>query len=172
MELLNLFLSFFKTGAFSFGGGYAMIPLLQSELVDKFAWVSAAEFTDIVTISQMTPGPSAINAATFVGYRVGGVLGGAVATLGVVMPSFIIMSVIYMLVRKYQNSNDLNGVIDGVKPIVIALIISAGVSTAIPVGFDIRAILIGVLVFFLVYIKKMDSILSLILAGVLGVVLF
>ncbi len=172
MELLNLFLSFFKTGAFSFGGGYAMIPLLQSELVDKFAWVSAAEFTDIVTISQMTPGPIAINAATFVGYRVGGVLGGAIATLGVVMPSFIIMSVIYMLVRKYQNSNALNGVIEGVKPIVIALIISAGVSTAIPVGFDIRAILIGVLVFFLVYIKKMDSILSLILAGVLGVVLF
>lgn len=172
MELLNLFLSFFKTGAFSFGGGYAMIPLLQAELVDKFAWVSAAEFTDIVTISQMTPGPIAINAATFVGYRVGGVLGGAVATLGVVMPSFIIMSVIYMLVRKYQNSNALNGVIEGVKPIVIALIISAGVSTAIPVGFDIRAILIGVLVFFLVYIKKMDSILSLILAGVLGVVLF
>ena len=172
MELVKLFLSFFKTGAFSFGGGYAMIPLLQSELVVKNGWVSGTEFMDIVTISQMTPGPIAINAATFVGYRAQGVMGSIVATVGVVMPSFIIMSILYYIITKYKDSKLIDDLIGGVKPVVIALIASAGITTAMPIITSFKSILIGILVYYLVYIRKVDSILSIVIAGVLGVILF
>ena len=91
---LDLFLTFLKIGAFTFGGGYAMIPLIQREICENKKWISEQEITDIVAISESTPGPVAVNAATFVGYRTNGFVGAFIATLGVVLPSFLIISVI------------------------------------------------------------------------------
>ena len=92
--LIRLYLAFLKIGTFSFGGGYAMLPFMQKEIVENNAWISMSEFSDIIGISQMTPGPVAINSATFVGYKVGGIIGSAIATIGVVTPSFILVSII------------------------------------------------------------------------------
>ena len=91
-DLLTLFLTFFKIGAFTFGGGYAMIPLIQKEAVEKHKWISDEDILDIIAIAESTPGPIAINSATFMGYRVAGVLGSAAATFGTVLPSFLISS--------------------------------------------------------------------------------
>ncbi|NLV89566.1 MAG: chromate transporter, partial [Tissierellia bacterium] len=91
-NLIKLFISFFKIGAFSFGGGYAMLPLIKEEIIDVHGWLTNTEFIDIIAISEMTPGPIAINSATFLGYKVAGVLGSVVATIAVVLPSFIVMS--------------------------------------------------------------------------------
>ena len=88
--LLSMFLTFCKIGLFSFGGGYAILAMIQQEVVTKNAWITSSEFADIVAISQMTPGPIAINAATFIGYRQGGILGSVVCTLGVIFPSIIL----------------------------------------------------------------------------------
>ena len=99
-KLLSLFLTFAKIGAFTFGGGYAMIPLIQREAVTKHNWVSDDDIMDIIAIAESTPGPVAINSATFVGYKVAGVLGSAAATLGVVMPSFLIIYFISGILRE------------------------------------------------------------------------
>ena len=102
MELLiRLFIAFLKIGTFSFGGGYAMLPFIQNEIVDKNNWININEFMDIIGISQMTPGPIAINSATFVGYKLSGVLGSIMATLGVVFTSFILVSIINKMLEKY-----------------------------------------------------------------------
>ena len=92
--LIKLYLAFLKIGTFSFGGGYAMLPFIQKEIVEKNDWISSTEFTDIIGISQMTPGPVAINSATFVGYKINGVIGSIVATLGVITTSFILVIII------------------------------------------------------------------------------
>src|SRR5690554_6415833 len=102
--LLQLFASFFKIGAFSFGGGYAMLPLLEKEFIDKHNWLTTADFIDILAISEMTPGPIAINSATFLGYNVAGILGAIVSTLAVVLPSFIIITLMFKFIRKFKSS--------------------------------------------------------------------
>ena len=99
--LVRLFLSFFQIGLFSIGGGYAAMPLIKAEVVDSHGWLTAVEFSDLVTIAEMTPGPIAINSATFVGMRVAGIAGVVVATLGNVLPSVIIMVILARLYEKY-----------------------------------------------------------------------
>ena len=100
--LIRLFVAFLKIGAFSFGGGYAMLPFIQREIVNKNNWIDVNEFMDIIGISQMTPGPIAINSATFVGYDVSGILGSIMATLGVVFTSFILVSIISKMLEKFN----------------------------------------------------------------------
>lgn len=117
-----------KIGLFSFGGGLAVLPLIEDELVHSLGWLSASEFVDILTLSEMTPGPIAINSATFAGNRVAGILGGMVATIGVVLPSFIIVLMLAYIYFKYRNLDLLQGVITGLRPAVVALIASAGVT--------------------------------------------
>lgn len=129
--LIDLFFSFVQIGMFCFGGGYAAIPLIQSQVVEKHAWLTMAEFTDLVTISQMTPGPIAINAATFVGIRIGGILGAITATLGCVLPSCIIVITIARLYLKYKNMSMLQTVLQTLRPAVVAMIGSAGISILI-----------------------------------------
>lgn len=126
--LIDLFFSFMQIGMFCFGGGYAAIPLIQGQVVDKYAWLTMAEFTDLVTISQMTPGPIAINAATFVGIRIAGVLGAITATLGCVLPSCIIVIALAKLYLKYKNMSMLQTVLQTLRPAVVAMIGSAGIS--------------------------------------------
>ena len=109
MIYLQLFFSFLQIGAFSFGGGYAAMPLIQEQVVSQHGWLTLDAFTDLVTISQMTPGPIAINAATFVGTQVAGPIGSIVATLGCVLPSCIIVTLLAFIYMKYRNLSVLQG---------------------------------------------------------------
>lgn len=127
IEYLQLLISFFQVGLFSIGGGYAALPLIQEQVVDVHHWLTMAEFTDLITISQMTPGPIAINSATFVGNQVAGIGGSVVATLGCVSPSFIIVLILAYFYFKYKNISLVQGILGGLRPAVVALIASAGV---------------------------------------------
>ncbi len=124
-KLLSIFLTFFKIGAFTFGGGYAMIPLIQREAVEKNHWISDDDILEIVAIAESTPGPIAINAATFVGYRTAGVLGSACATLGVVLPSFVIILTISGILREFQDNVYVQYAFRGIRAGVLALIVKA-----------------------------------------------
>ena len=126
--ILQLFLAFCQIGLFSIGGGYASLPLIQAQVVETHAWLTMNEFADIVTISQMTPGPIAINAARFVGTRIAGLPGAIVATLGSVFPSFVIVIVFAVLYRRYHTLKLVQGVLGSLQPAVVGLIASAGVS--------------------------------------------
>lgn len=121
----ELFKTFFKIGAFTFGGGYAMIPLIQKEVVDNKKWLTNEDILEIVAIAESTPGPIAINAATFVGYRVGGVFGSACATLGVVLPSFVIILAISFVLRQFQENRVVQYAFRGIRAGVLALIVKA-----------------------------------------------
>ena len=103
MILLKLFLSFLQIGAFSFGGGYAAVPLIQDQVVSIHSWMTMGEFTDLITISQMTPGPIAVNSATFVGLRMAGLPGAVIATLGCILPSCIIVSILAYVCLLYTS---------------------------------------------------------------------
>ena len=128
MIYLQLFLSFLQIGLFSFGGGYAAMPLVQGQVVTAHGWLSMSEFTDLITISQMTPGPIAVNSATFVGIKIAGIPGALIATLGCILPSCIIVTVIAKLYLKYREMDMLQGVLNSLRPAVVAMIASAGIS--------------------------------------------
>ncbi len=123
--LLSLFLTFFRIGAFTFGGGYAMIPLIQHETVEKKGWIKDDDILEIVAIAESTPGPIAINTATFVGYKTSGVLGAFCATLGVVLPSFIVISLIANLLREFQDIKVVKYAFWGIRAGVLSLIVKA-----------------------------------------------
>lgn len=120
--ILKLFLTFFKIGAFTFGGGYAMIPLIEKETVEKNEWITSEEILEVFAISESTPGPIAINTATFIGYKIAGFFGAAAATLGVVLPSFIIILIVAKFIEKFRTSTFVSGALTGLKPCVVALI--------------------------------------------------
>ena len=177
MIFLELLWSFFQVGLFSFGGGYAAMPLIQAQVVEKNAWLTLSEFTDVITISQMTPGPIAINSATFVGMRIAGVAGALVATAGCVLPSCIVTLILAKLYLKYRNLNLMHGVLGGLRPAVVALIASAGVTILLgalrtaagePDALNIVIFALG-LAAMLIW-KKIDPILIMVAAGVLGLV--
>ena len=179
MLLLELLVSFFQVGLFSFGGGYAALPLIQGQVVDLHGWITMGEFTDLITISQMTPGPIAINAATFVGTRVAGMPGALAATLGCILPSCIIVTIIAKLYLKYRSMDLLQGVLGSLRPAVVALIASAGLSILVTAFWGSRtAVALAatrwdlVLIFALcvTLLKKLrwDPILVMVTAGVLN----
>lgn len=122
---LKLFLAFFQIGAFTFGGGYAMIPLIQHEVTEKNKWITDDDMLEIVAISESTPGPIAVNSATFVGYRVCGVLGSVAATLGVVLPSFLIMLCVFFVLDQFQDKPAVQYAFMGIRACVLALVLKA-----------------------------------------------
>ena len=130
MIYLQLLLSFLQIGLLSIGGGYAALPIIQSQVVDLHHWITMREFADILTISQMTPGPIAINGATFVGTKIAGLPGAIVASVGVVIPSFIIVLTLAFIYYKYRQLDTIQAVLKGLRPAVVALIASAGLSLA------------------------------------------
>jgi len=142
MMLLALFLTFFKIGAFTFGGGYAMLALIQAEVTAK-GWISAEELVNFIAISESTPGPIAVNMATFVGTRMAGVPGAVIATLGVVLPSFIIILIVAKCFEKFKQSRVVSGCMKGLRPAVVGLIGSAvvtvGKTVFFPAGFAFGA---------------------------------
>ena len=121
----QVFATFFKIGAFTFGGGYAMIPLIQKEAVEKNGWVTDEDILEIIAIAESTPGPIAINSATFVGYRTCGVLGAACATLGVVLPSFVVVLVISYVLEQFQQIKAVQYAFNGIRAGVLALLFKA-----------------------------------------------
>jgi chromate transporter len=128
MIYLQLFISFLQVGLFSIGGGYAAMPLIQSQVVETHAWLTMSEFTDLITIAEMTPGPIAVNSATFVGVRIAGAAGAVIATFGCILPSCFICSLLAYIYFKYKKVSWLQGILGGLRPAVVALIAAAGLS--------------------------------------------
>ncbi|MDD2446407.1 MAG: chromate transporter [Tissierellia bacterium] len=170
--LLDLFITFFKIGAFSFGGGYAMLPLMQEEIIDVNNWITSTEFIDIIAISEMTPGPIAVNSATFLGYKVAGIGGSALATFGVILPSFIVMSLIFHFMNRFKDSLYVDWAFRGIRPVVLGLIAAAAVSVSQTAFIDLKSVMIAIILFYIVTFKKYNAILAVVLAGVLGVILY
>ena len=173
MLYLQLFLTFFKIGVFGFGGGYAMISLIQAEVVANHGWISAAQFADIIAISQVTPGPIAINSATYIGYTAtGSVWGSALATLGVCTPSLIIMLIASHFYLRMKDNPYVSQVMKALRPVVIGLILAAVLLLLTPDNFiDWKSYLIfgAVLV---AAMRKVSPILLIVLAGVAGWLLY
>lgn len=184
MILLGLFWSFFQIGLFSIGGGYAALPLIQNQVVDIHGWLTMAEFADVVTISQMTPGPIAINAASFIGIKMAGVPGAMLATLGCITPSVILSLLLAYVYYKYREMSTFQGIMNGLRPAVVSLITSAGLSLVLlafwkgeAVTADIKAIdLLSVGIFavalFILRKWKVSQIAIMIGAGVIGLCIY
>ena len=174
---LSYFLAFFKIGLFGFGGGYAMLSLIQHEVVEAHQWISTADFTDIVAISQTTPGPIAFNTATYIGYTattqlgysaVQGVLGSAICTIAVSLPSIILMTIVCRFFAKFRNNAWVDSVLTSLKPAVIGLIAAAALLLMNGRNFiDYKSWLIFAGVF-IASLKKADPILLIVMAGFLG----
>lgn len=128
MILFELFISFFKIGLFSIGGGYAAMPLIQEQVVTLHHWLTMAQFGDIVTIAEMTPGPIAVNAATFVGTQVAGLKGAIIATLGCITPSCVIVISLAYIYHHYRSLGLIQGILSGLRPAVVGMIASAAIS--------------------------------------------
>jgi Chromate transport protein ChrA len=178
---LTLFVSFFKIGLFGFGGGYAMLPLIQREVVDVHQWISVSDFTDIVAISQTTPGPIAFNSATYIGYTAVtdmgfatsyGVLGSAICTLAVSIPSLIIMTIVCAFFFRLKTNPWMQASLSVLKPAIIGLIASAALMLMNGYNFiDYKSwIIFGVVL--VASIKKVDPILLIVLSGVAGLLLY
>lgn len=187
MIFLQLFYTFFKIGLFGFGGGYAMISMIQGEVVTRYHWLTSPEFTDIIAISQMTPGPIGINSATYVGYSAVmnagyshgiAILGSTIATLSVVLPSFILMILISKFFLKYQKHPVIASVFSGLRPGVVGLLAAAALvlMNRENFGTDNVQIIISVALFLGTFIAsykfKVNPILLTILAGAVGYVTF
>ena len=158
MIFLQLFYTFFKIGLFGFGGGYAMLSMIQGEVVTRYEWLSAQEFTDIVAISQMTPGPIGINCATYVGFTAtGSVWGSALATFAVMLPSFILMLTISKFFLKYQKHPVVEAVFSGLRPAVVGLLASAALVLMTKENFsspteDLYTFIISCIIFIVAFV--------------------
>lgn len=181
----QLFIAFVQVGALSFGGGYAALPLIEEAVVNQHQWISAAEMVDMITISQMTPGPIAINTATFVGMKMAGVPGAVIATTGVVTPSFFIVLLLASLYYRFKGLTIIQGIVRGLRPAVIILIASAGwtiLKTALFQQLDgsdtislqnlkIDGLLIMLTCLILIRKTKISPIAIMILAGILQILI-
>lgn len=183
MIYIQLFLSFLQVGALSFGGGYAAMPLIQEQVVNSHSWLTMTEFTNLITIAEMTPGPIAINAATFVGTQIAGVLGAVIATLGCILPSCIVVTLLAYVYMKYRNMSLLQGTLASLRPAVVAMIAKAGITILISaffldgtVTFIRQNVCISMIFFFgiaLILLRKfkVNPILAMVLCGVANVIL-
>ena len=170
----DLFYTFFKIGLFNFGGGYAMISFIQNEIVYKHAWLSTAQFTDIVALSQVTPGPVGINMATFTGYSVtSSFWGAAVATFAVCLPSFILMLLASKFFLKYRHTAAVENVFNALRPAVIGLILAAALVLCNKENIvDYKSVLLLAGAFLAVWKYKAGPIWVLVVSGALGLVLY
>ena len=189
MIFFELFYTFFLIGLFTFGGGYAMIPMIQEQVVSK-GWISESNLTDFIAVSEATPGPFAINISTFVGNSVGGVFGAICSTIGVILPSIIIILIIAMIMKKFMKNKYVQGALSGVRPVVLALILSTALVLFIKVlffrgtsfkgefEFDIRSFTLLVILSSILFIykkvrkKSLGAIKLLGLSALLGIIIF
>lgn len=171
MILIQIFITFFKIGAFSFGGGYAMLPIIIQEVVDNNQWIKKEDFINMVSISQITPGPIAINTATFVGYVVNGFKGSIFATIAVILPSIILVVLAFKFIQKFKENRYLKIFLSSIKVVVVGLI-GAGFITILIDGVNSAiSILIFAVSFYMVAIKKINPITTILIAGIVGAVI-
>lgn len=181
MIYVQLFVSFLQVGLFSVGGGYAAMPLIQNQVVELHPWLTLQEFTDLITIAEMTPGPIAVNSATFVGIRISGIPGAIIATLGCITPSLILVSLLAYVYNRYRDLSLLQSVLACLRPVVVALILGAGLSILSIVLFSEAAPALNsvdrigagsfVAAFILLRRFKWNPILTMCLCGAAGLVL-
>ena len=190
MLFLELFLTFFQIGLFGFGGGYAMLSMIQGEVVTSHQWITSSEFTDIVAISQMTPGPIGINSATYVGYTATinagyshaiGILGSVIATFALVLPSFILMITVSKFFLKYQKHPMIEAVFKGIRPTIVGLMAAAFLLLMTAENFghyqtDLYQFIVSVIIFLVAFIGtrkfKINPILMIALCGLAGFLLY
>lgn len=182
MIYIELFMTFFLIGMFTIGGGYAMLSLIQSKVVTEHAWIDDTMFTDIVAISQMTPGPIGINSATYIGYEVLAntgatellcILGSFTATFAVVLPSFIIVLAICKVYDRFKEHYLFKGVMNGLKPAVLGLVGTAALGLATPENFiDWKSFMLCILAFIGIFLKKFGPFTALGLGAIAGLLLY
>ena len=190
MIFLYLFYTFFKIGLFGFGGGYAMLSMIQGEVVTRYNWINSGEFTDIIAISQMTPGPIGINSATYVGYTAvlnagysegWAILGSCIATFAVVFPSFVLMIAISKFFLKYQRHPAVEAVFKGLRPAVVGLLAAAALVLMNAENFgsykvDLYQLIVSIIIFLVTFVAtrryRVNPILMIILCGVAGFFLY
>ncbi len=165
-----LFLIFLKIGAFSFGGGYAMLPFIQQEFITKYGFISNQEFLDLLALSQSTPGPVAINCATFVGFKVSGVLGSISASIGVIVFSVIGLTIVSKLFDKFKDNAKIENLLKVLRPITLGFILSAAFSSTLDISWNLYGILAFVSAFYLLYTKKVGSISIIFIYGIFGLI--
>ena len=175
--LVQLFVSYLKIGFFGFGGGYAMLSLIHSEVVVRNGWLTNGEFSDIVAISQMTPGPIAINSATYIGYEVAGVLGSVVATVAVCLPALTIMMLITRFFLRLRDNRYVKGVVMGMRPVVVGMIASAALLLIFPHTAEGHSFIDGwswaiFIVTLLASVKKVNPILLIVASAVMGILIY
>lgn len=189
MILLELFFTFLKIGAFAFGGGYGMIPVMKQEVLLK-GWLTESQFLDIVGISESTPGPIAVNMSTYIGTEIAGVLGAIICTFAVVLPAFLIMYFVAKVLEKFANNKYVSAFLDGIKPVVIGFILAVGITLLLkvlsvvvvaPVGFgaiDLKGVIIAVAVALIIVIpkrifhKKTPPVLTILSSALLGIIAY
>lgn len=168
--LLKMFLIFFKIGAFTFGGGYAMIPIIKEEIVDKQGWIEEEEFIDALAVVQGSPGPVAVNTSIYIGYRLQGFKGALVSVLGTVLPSFLIILMIATVFSQFRGNPIVEKVFKGIRPTVVALIVSAVYKLVQSAGRNAKTIVLGLLTVVLIVFFDISPI-YIILAGGIGHIL-
>ncbi len=169
--LLQLFLIFARIGGFTFGGGYAMLPMLQKELVDNRQWVANEELIDYYAIGQCTPGVIAVNVATFVGFKIKGVMGAVFATLGMITPSLIIVGCIAAFISGFQDYEAVQWAFSGIRAAVVALILSSVIKIAKKSLVDVFAVIIFLFVAALSFFTDISPVIFVLAAGVCGLLL-
>ena len=170
-ELFYLFWTFAKIGSVTFGGGYAMLPILQRELVDKNHWCTEDDLMDYFAIGQCTPGIIAVNTATFIGYKRRGIIGGIFATIGLVFPSLIIITIIAAFIRNFADLEAVSHALNGIKICVCALVLDAVLKLGKKSVIDKYCLFIFLGVFFISLLTDFSTILLIIASGVLGVLI-
>jgi chromate transporter len=177
MIYLQLFVSYLKIGFFGFGGGYAMLSLIQNEIVEQRGWITVSQFADIVAISQMTPGPIAINSATYIGYTVAGFWGSVVATVAVCLPALTVMLALTKFFLKLKDNRYVHGVIVGMRPVVVGMIAAAALLLIFPKEqadssfIDVWSWILFAATLYASY-KKVNPILLILLSAVAGIVIY
>lgn len=175
----QLFLAFLQIGMFSFGGGYAAMPLIQAQVVDYYGWLSQNDFADLVTIAEMTPGPIAVNAATFVGNQTAGIPGALAATCGVILPSCVFVTALAWFYTRYRKLSLMQGILQALHPAVVAMILTAGITILIPTLFssgtvtfangnlELRALVLFLAAFALLRLRKISPIAVMVMCGLI-----
>lgn len=169
---IKLFVVFAKIGSFSFGGGYAMLPFIYKELVLKNGWITLKEYSDIIAISQMTPGAVAISYASFIGYKFGGLIGCISASLGVILPSFIMIVLIASIFKKFYEKDVVKAVFMGIRPGTLGLLAAAAYTVTTSNVKDIKGSIIFFVALLALLIKKIDPIFVLLAGGIVGIIFY
>lgn len=168
MLLYEILVTFFKIGALNFGGGYAMITLIEREVIANHHWLTVAQFADVLATIQMLPGATAVSSSVFVGYLVAGVAGGVVAAIGLVLPSLLFILLVVTLLRRYQDTPGFHAVFKGIRPIGLALLFTAAVILGRASVIDLRTGLMAAVSFLAIHRARVHPLLVIVLAGMVG----